>query len=90
VDNSKREKHGALLDSEILAEVYLELIGGRQPGLVLAAEQGQKRSQGHVETDWRPRPRPTPLASRITPEEEAAHTALVGKLGAAAIWVKRQ
>ena len=38
IDNSAREKHGALLDSELLAEVYLELIGGRQPGLVLAAE----------------------------------------------------
>lgn len=35
IDNSRREKHGALLDSEILAEVYLELIGGRQPDLVL-------------------------------------------------------
>ena len=90
VDNSRREKHGALLDSEILAEVYLELIGGRQPGLVLAAEQGQKRSQGQVDADWRPRPRATPLPPRITPEEEAAHAAFVGKLGAAAIWTKRQ
>ena len=39
VDNSAREKHGALLDSEILAEVYLELIGGRQPDLILASRQ---------------------------------------------------
>lgn len=38
VDNSNREKHGALLDSELLAEVYLELIGGRQPGLELAKD----------------------------------------------------
>jgi DNA polymerase III subunit epsilon len=36
IDNTGRTKHGALLDSELLAEVYLELIGGRQPGLGLA------------------------------------------------------
>lgn len=90
VDNSKREKHGALLDSEILAEVYLELIGGRQPGLVLAAAQAQRRSPGLVDSDWRPRPRSEPLPPRTTPEEEAAHLAFVTKLGAAAIWLKRQ
>jgi len=39
IDNSMREKHGALLDSEILAEVYLELLGGRQPDLVLSTAQ---------------------------------------------------
>ncbi len=90
VDNSKREKHGALLDSEILAEVYLELIGGRQPGLVLAAAQTTVRSSGPVDSDWRPRPRPVPLAPRLTAEEEAAHAAFVAKLGEAAIWTKRR
>ncbi|AWD22127.1 DNA polymerase III subunit epsilon [Fuscovulum blasticum] len=89
VDNSAREKHGALLDSEILAEVYLELVGGRQPDLVLAPVSGANRS-GTVETEtWRPRPRPESLPPRLTAEEEAAHLAFVAKLGDAAIWLKR-
>lgn len=91
IDNSAREKHGALLDSEILAEVYLELIGGRQPDLVLgatmAAQGGGPSSSG---SEWRPRPRPQPLPPRITSAEQEAHTAFVGKLGDAAIWNKRQ
>lgn len=91
VDNSAREKHGALLDSETLAEVYLELVGGRQPDLVLAPTQassvnGQSRAAEEV---WRPRPRPAPLPARISVEEEAAHAAFVAKLGDAAIWKKR-
>jgi DNA polymerase-3 subunit epsilon len=90
VDNSMREKHGALLDSEILAEVYLELIGGRQPdfGLATAAET-KARDDTASGTDWRPRPRPEPLPSRLTPEEAVAHEAFVAKLGATAIWAKR-
>lgn len=91
VDNSAREKHGALLDSEILAEVYLELIGGRQPDLVLSsATSGKSASSGQAGADWRPRPRPTPLASRLTDAERAAHEAFVGKMGDAAVWLKRQ
>lgn len=90
IDNSRREKHGALLDSEILAEVYLELIGGRQPDLVLAPSGGQKNQETQVETDWRPRPRPQALASFLTQEEQAAHEAFVAKLGDAAIWLRRQ
>jgi DNA polymerase-3 subunit epsilon len=91
VDNSAREKHGALLDSEILAEVYLELVGGRQPDLVLspvaaAPVNGQARATEDV---WRPRPRPQPLPARITEEEALAHAAFVAKLGDAAIWKKR-
>ena len=91
VDNSKREKHGALLDSEILAEVYLELIGGRQPDLVLAPTQGASRGDPALASaeDWRPRARPEPLPPRLTEEEEAAHAAFVAKLGEAAIWLKR-
>ncbi|MBA3908613.1 MAG: DNA polymerase III subunit epsilon [Rhodobacter sp.] len=89
IDNSMREKHGALLDSEILAEVYLELIGGRQPDLVLAGAAASPRQAGPVETAWRPPPRPQPLPPRITPEEAAAHEAMVAKLGEAAIWKKR-
>ncbi|SFH06468.1 DNA polymerase-3 subunit epsilon [Palleronia marisminoris] len=85
IDNSSRTLHGALLDSEILAEVYLELIGGRQPdfGLSTATE-----TTGPVETTWRPRPRPQPLPPRITPEEVAAHAAFVDKMGDDALWKK--
>ena len=46
IDNSRRTKHGALLDSELLAEVYLELIGGRQASFGLAPEAGQGGSAG--------------------------------------------
>lgn len=86
IDNSSRTLHGALLDSEILAEVYLELIGGRQPGLVLSQQSGSQGNAGG-ET-WRPRPRPAPLPDRITAEERAAHDAFVEKLGEGALWRK--
>lgn len=87
VDNSSREKHGALLDSEILAEVYLELIGGRQPDLVLAGTP-QKKGAGPSDANWRPGPRPNPLPERITPEESAAHAEFVAKLGDESVWSK--
>jgi len=88
VDNSAREKHGALLDSEILAEVYLELIGGRQPdfALIVATDTGPATQSG----TWRPPARPRPLPPRLTPEEAAAHAAFVDSLGAGAIWHARQ
>lgn len=90
VDNSAREKHGALLDSEILAEVYLELIGGRQPDLVLQATPAKSATgPSTAAEEWRPRPRPQALPSRLTEAEAAAHAAFVAKLGDAAIWNKR-
>ncbi len=90
VDNSAREKHGALLDSEILAEVYLELIGGRQPDFGLASQPAKSASgTTGVVDDWRPRPRPEPLPPRLTEDEAAAHAAFVAKLGDGAIWAKR-
>ena len=90
VDNSAREKHGALLDSEILAEVYLELIGGRQPDFGLSPSQQYKpRSAAQIDTAWRPRPRAVPLPSRLTADESTAHAAFVEKLGDAALWKKR-
>ena len=89
VDNSGREKHGALLDSEILAEVYLELIGGRQPDLALAVVL-QHETTTSTTSDWRPRPRVTPLAPRMTAEEQTAHQVMVAKMGDAALWLKRQ
>jgi len=87
IDNSNRTLHGALLDSEILAEVYLELIGGRQPGLVLASRSTRGQS-GSAAEDWRPKPRATPLPSRITQEEAAAHAAFVEELGDGALWTR--
>jgi DNA polymerase-3 subunit epsilon len=73
IDNTHRDLHGALLDARLLAEVYLELIGGRQPDLELAAEAG---TQGvTVERVARP-----PRAHAPLPEEEAAHRAFLEKL----------
>ena len=90
IDNSMREKHGALLDSEILAEVYLELIGGRQPDFGLNSDEAaRKTNAGPVDDGWRPRPRPIPLPSRITEAEAEAHAAFLAKLGDRAIWLKR-
>ena len=84
IDNSSRTLHGALLDSEILAEGYLELIGGRQPdfGLVEAGPRGTEADEGQ----WRPAPRPQPLPPRITQDEAAAHAAFVDGLGDDALW----
>ena len=88
VDNSSREKHGALLDSEILAEVYLELVGGRQPDLVLAGQAGARAGAAAI-PDWRPRPRPQPLPPRLADSEASAHAAFVAALGEGAVWLKR-
>ncbi len=87
VDNSGREKHGALLDSEILAEVYLQLVGGRQPDFGLSTSNPSTTRTDH--TAWRARPRPAPLPPRLTADESAAHQAFVAKLGDSAIWIKR-
>ena len=89
VDNSAREKHGALLDSELLAEVYLELIGGRQPDLVAAlapAARSERASAAPVVEGWRPGPRPAPLPPRLTEEDLARHQAFVATLGEGALW----
>ncbi len=85
IDNSSRTLHGALLDSEILAEVYLELIGGRQPDLVLAPTRA---ATGEGAGEWRPRRREHPLPPRITAEESAAHAAFVEAMGSVALWRK--
>jgi len=83
IDNTHRTKHGALLDSELLAEVYLQLIGGRQPGLELAVSRSaaQTAAQAVERVARPPRPHAPP------PEELAAHEAFVGKLKNA-IWVR--
>jgi DNA polymerase-3 subunit epsilon len=83
IDNSERTVHGAMLDCQLLAEVYLELIGGRQPGLGLDT---RPQVEG-FEIEWqRLPPRPAPLAPRLTAAEEAAHLAFIGTLGKTAVW----
>ena len=86
IDNSKRIKHGALLDAELLAEVYVELIGARQANLGLAATDlgaGETRVTAIIV-----RMRPQPLAPRVAAEERDAHRAFIATLGEAAVWRK--
>lgn len=75
VDNSGRELHGALLDTLLLAEVYLELMGGRQPGLGLAAEGA--KTEGQVQA-LRSTRAPRPHTASV--EEKAAHAGFVENL----------
>jgi DNA polymerase-3 subunit epsilon len=75
VDNSGRELHGALLDAQLLAEVYLELMGGRQPGLGLAADKATADGHGQALRSTRA-PRPHAASA----EERADHAAFVENL----------
>lgn len=88
VDTSKRTLHGGLLDAQLLAEVYLELIGGRQPDLILVPDDmAAQLADGTTPAAARAvHVRPVPLPSRLTEEDRAAHAALVGKLSGA-IWL---
>jgi DNA polymerase-3 subunit epsilon len=84
IDNSKRVRHGALLDAELLADVYLELIGGRQTALVFV--EATRLSQRTV-IDFQPvGPRPGVLAARITTTEILEHQKLVETLGEHSLW----
>lgn len=87
VDNSGRKFHGALLDSELLAEVYLELKGGRQTGLALAAETKAAAAKVNPVEGLSPRRRPArpPRPHAPTDEELAAHGAMVASMKVA-IW----
>lgn len=91
IDNSQRTRHGALLDAELLAEVYIELIGGKQAalGLEIRVETTEVRIDAAVSVRAIG-PRPRPLASRLTESERAAHRALVATLGEKAIWLKTE
>lgn len=89
VDNSKRTKHGALMDSLLLAEVYLELLGERQAMLGLASSQGEAgRGTGAKArlAGQRAAQRPQALPLRLTAEDEAAHRAFIETLGAKSLW----
>ncbi|MFG1401225.1 DNA polymerase III subunit epsilon [Xanthobacter sediminis] len=87
IDSSRRVKHGALLDAELLAEVYSELLGGRQASLMGLVEESSEAPRLVVEAKAA-RPRPSPLPSRLSAEEEQAHAAFVAALGEKALWLK--
>jgi DNA polymerase-3 subunit epsilon len=82
IDNSRRTKHGALLDAELLAEVYGELLGGRQAKLGLAEISIAKRAVNALAS----RPRPEPLAALLSDAEKKEHRAFVAELGEGAVW----
>jgi len=88
IDNSGRQKHGALLDSEILAEIYLELVGGRQPDFSLSLV-GQTNSNNYVDNFTGPLLRPNKLKSLITDSEKEAHNDFIKSLGTSAMWNKK-
>jgi DNA polymerase-3 subunit epsilon len=84
IDNSRRTKHGALLDSEILAEVYAELLGGRQASLSLSEDLG---AAAFMLGERKPaRQRPQPLPPRLSEDDLAAHAAFIATLGGEVIW----
>ncbi|MDH4414525.1 MAG: DNA polymerase III subunit epsilon [Rhizobium sp.] len=89
VDNSHRTKHGALLDSELLAEVYIEMLGGRQAAFGLTTVETRRNQASEVddvvEISYE---RPRPLASRLSAPEIEGHAKLVARLGGKALWSK--
>jgi DNA polymerase III subunit epsilon len=83
IDNSRRTKHGALLDAELLAEVYVELIGARQAQLILSQAATPVSTGGEVIVL---RERPAPLGVRLTDDELMAHRRFIASLGDSAVW----
>lgn len=89
IDNGHRTKHGALLDSELLAEVYIELIGGKQAALILDAVAVQVNGSGDVaDIDITIAARPIALPPRLTEADRTAHAGLVATLGEKALWLR--
>lgn len=86
IDNTKRTKHGALMDATLLVQVYVELLGERQATLGLA-DHGTAQGRARV-SSGRARQRPAPLPARLSAEDLAAHTAFVATLGAEAVWLQ--
>ena len=88
IDTTKRDKHGALVDSELLAQVYIELIGGRQSALRLVTDADGLDERGVELAPMRVPPRPVALAPRLSAAEIDAHAAFVATLGPDALWPK--
>ncbi|SFG73841.1 DNA polymerase III subunit epsilon [Methylobacterium gossipiicola] len=86
IDTTRRTKHGALLDSQILAEVYVELLGGKQTSLGLAVAETLTSQAGPALSDDDTPLGPRRLRHRLTPEESARHAAFLATLGPAAVW----
>jgi DNA polymerase-3 subunit epsilon len=86
IDNSRRTKHGALLDAELLAEVYIELVGGRQASLVLVDTGSRSRASSGRRNVAAPQ-RPIPIAPRLNDAELAAHAQFIARIGDKAIWL---
>lgn len=87
VDNSHRTKHGALLDAELLAEVYIEMLGGRQAAFGLVQTEEKKTvTEEEVEIAEHLLVRTTELAPRLSAEEIESHRLLIARLGEKAIW----
>jgi DNA polymerase-3 subunit epsilon len=82
IDNSRRTKHGALLDAEILAEVYLELIGARQASLILVEDMAISLGSARPAAAQRP----ILLPPRLTDEEALAHREFIATLGEESVW----
>lgn len=87
IDSSRRVKHGALLDAELLAEVYGELLGGKQASLIGLVEDVSEAPRLVSAAAVAARPRPAPLPARVTAAEAEAHAAFVAGLGDKAIWL---
>jgi len=88
IDLSGRDLHGALLDCRLLASVYVELVGGKQARLELAGNGAPQTDP--TQPNVTVAPRPTPLAPRLTPEEQDAHRAFIETLGDEALWRRYQ
>jgi DNA polymerase III subunit epsilon len=87
INNNHRSKHGALLDSEILSEVYLELIGGKQTDLGLHPQKQLPSGKiAQVETIRVKRFKDRAYKPRLTEDEKKKHQVFVEKLGASAVW----
>ena len=90
IDNAHRKLHGALLDAELLAEVYLELTGGRQAAMGFdTVDAAITQAGGEATGQSRILPRPAPLPPRLLEAERAAHAEMVKKLGAKALWLNQ-
>jgi DNA polymerase-3 subunit epsilon len=85
IDLAVRDKHGALVDAQLLAQVYLELIGGRQTNLALI-EDAIGSSGITIIAHEKQLPRPEPILPLLTPEEAAAHAAFVKTLRGEPLW----
>ena len=92
ISRASRTLHGALLDSELLADVYIELTGGRQVGMSLEvaenAPAGSDEAAAQADSAARTLQRPTPLPPRLTEAEKAAHTSFIAAMGEGAVWNK--